>query len=927
MSVDKMYEISMTNKLIVSMSLPPIDENKYIFKTYKITPRAISAHAYVNAAFVIPYDAGSGKVTERPTLLFGGISDKFVHAAATERFLAGRPLADDSTLKGALTNLLDEVNPAHDPEGADVTYRKRLAVNLLYKVILHTLGDKAPAHLRSAGEDLTRTVSKGTQEYDTDKSLWPVNQAVPKLEAQIQTSGEAEYVDDQPAAPGELYGYYVLSTVAKAKINAINATKALAMDGVRAFFTADDAIGANDFVSMGGFIPMLGIDGKQIVPEQVFAKDSVRFCGQPIGLVVADSKEIARRAAALVHVEYGGVAPPILTIEQALEKQPEGLQQSKFVPVNITTGDAEAALKTAPHRASGQYHMGTQYHFTMETQTCRVVPNEDGQLNVYSASQSLKDVVDNVSSFVNVPANKINAEIKRLGGGYGGKITNPIPIAMACALAAVKLNRPVRIVLDIENNISMCSTRTPMLANYEVGFTDSGKMEALKMHVVCDMGYSGSVTNYLEITEAVERIQSMYHTDNWLVTPGTVTTDQQITTSTRAPGSTNAMAIIEVLMNRVAHELNMDPWEVRRANLATAEGGVPKPLESANDQEVFTKMVNEMFDKAEIKQRKADIEAFNKVNRYRKRSLALVPMRYDVGPMSKMICLISIYDKDGTVAVSHGGVEMGQGLNTKVAQTVAYELGIPLSTVSVKANNSLANPNGMVTGGSVGSEFCSYAAKQACQILLERLKPFRAQEGEPEKPWVMVVMMASMMGTNLTAHSMQVPLPKGYTVWGLTAAEAEVDILTGESRFNRVDLYEDAGQALSPWVDIGQIEGAFVMGMGLHLTELFRYDKKTGQRITNRAWSYYPPTHKDIPRDFRVKLLKNNKNETGIYNSKATGEPAVNMSIVCQLAVHQAIAEARRDAGLNDWVQLNSPATVEYTQTACHTTAQMFSLS
>ena len=929
-SVEKLYEINMTNKIIISMNLPALDESKYVFKSYKITPRAISAHAYVNAAFVVPFEPATARVSERPTLLFGGISAQFVHAENTERFLTGRCLTDQATLSGALATLLEEVRPEHDPELADVSYRRRLASNLLYKVVLHTLGDRVPAHLRSGGEDLTRDLLKGTQEFDTDKTLWPVNQAIPKLEAQIQTSGEAEYVDDQPALPGELHGYYVLSTEGNATISSIDASKALAMKGVRDFITAKDVMGSNDTILMGQFVPFfaaMGLDGKSIPTEQLFVDKQVKFCGQPIGLVVADTRELARRAAALVTVNYSKVEPPVLSIKDALKTQPEGREQSKLCPMNLKTGDADAALEQAPHRLSGEFEIGTQFHFTMEPQTVRVVPTEDGQLDLFCATQTIKDTVDAVSDAVNVPTNKINGHVRRLGGGYGGKITNPLSLASTCAVAAVKLNRPVRVVLDIENMIEMCASRIPYLISYEAGYDDTGKLLALKMHLILNVGHSNSVMGFIELADIIQRVKNMYRAENWTVTPGHVTSSQQIFTACRAPGSVQAIAAIETVMNHIAHELKMDPWEVRKVNFAVGDPEAAKTAQSEDDNRVASLMVNEMFEKADIKQRKTDIEAFNQANRWRKRALSLLPMKYHVGMMSKMVALVSIYDKDGSVAISHGGVEMGQGLNTKVAQVCAHELGVPLSAISVKTNNTLVNPNGFVTGGSVGSEMCSFAVRQACDVLKERLQPFRAAAGEPERPWLQVVKMASGMGTNLTAHSLQAPLEPGYMVWGLTAAEVELDVLTGENRFNRVDVYEDAGQSLSPWIDVGQVEGAFTMGMGLYLTEQYRFDPKTGQKLTNRAWNYYPPTHKDMPRDFRVKLLKNNKNDVGIFNSKATGEPAVCMSHACLLAVQQAVAEARRDAGLADWVTINAPSTVEYTETACQTTADMLVLS
>ncbi|XP_043246690.1 abscisic-aldehyde oxidase-like [Amphibalanus amphitrite] len=919
MSVEMMYNISMKNKFIVSMTLPPIDENKYIFKTYKITPRAISAHAYVNAAFVIPFDTATAKITEKPTILFGGINDRFVHATNTERYLTGRSLMAEATVKGALTTLLDEVEPHPDPEHADVAYRKRLTGNLLYKAILYTLGDRVPVRLRSGGDDLTRSTMKGTQEFDTDKTLWPVNKAVPKLEAQIQTSGEAEYVDDQPALPGELYGHYVLSTMANAKIGSVDASKALAMKGVRGFYTAKDIVGKNQFISLSILIPIFSINPQLITPQQVFAEDMVRFAGQPIGLVVADTKAIARRAAALVNVEYTQVAAPVLTIRDALKTQPDGRRQSAYCPLNVVTGDTDAAMASAPRRVKGEWEMGGQYHFTMEPHTVRVIPCEDGQLNIYSATQGIKHVVDVVSDVVNIPAHKINAEVRRIGGGYGGKISNPIPIASACAVAATKLNKPVRMVLDIENMIEMCSGRFPFMITYEAGFDDTGKLLALKLHMITDNGFSMSTLGFLELQEALSAVSAIYRTDNWNVTPGTVKTNLPINTSCRAPGTINGFAAIETVMRHIAHELNMDPWDVKKVNFALGSGATPPPPLTPNDEKVFSMMIKEMFEKGDIDARKADIRTFNKANRWRKRSLALVPISYHINLAFRYPALVSIYDKDGSVAVSHGGVEMGQGINTKVAQVVAHVLGVPLEQVSVKPNNNLVNPNGVVTGGSLGSDMNCMAARLACEVLRERLMPFMA-EG---RPWLQVVQYASGSGVNLSAHSLQPPTTNRYSVWGLCAAEAELDVLTGEYRFNRVDLYEDAGKALSPLVDVGQVEGAFTMGMGVLLFEQLRTDPKTGRKVTNRAWNYYPPTHKDMPRDFRVKLLKNNVNDVGIFNSKATGEPASCMANACLMALHQAVAEARKAAGLKDWITINSPSTAEYTQMACETTPEM----
>ncbi|XP_037075287.1 LOW QUALITY PROTEIN: indole-3-acetaldehyde oxidase-like [Pollicipes pollicipes] len=908
MNVEKLYEIGMDRKVILSMTLPAIDDNKYTFMSYKITPRAVSAHAYVNAAFLLPLDKSSMVITEKPTVLFGGINKTFVHAAATEAYLTGKSLSEPTTVKGALAALQAEVKPDEDPELADVEVPGRVAgpeLGLSHGVILHVLGDKVPAHLRSGGQELMRPLVIGSEKYDTDKDLWPVSKPVLKLEAQAQTAGEAEYVGDQQPLAGEVHGAFVLSKVAKARLKTVDGSAALALDGVRGFYTAKDVDGPNQY------------KGEKNL-EELFVTDKIQYCGQAIGLVVADTFEIARKAAALVKVEYSDVERPVLTIKDALKQDPDAVKPDTMMQLELKTGgDAEEAIAAAPRQVSGEFQIGGQYHFYMETQTVRVVPCEDDQLTVYCSTQDQRDVHQTVARTVKVPANKVNTEVRRLGGAYGGKLSYSTPVAASAALAAVKLNRPVRIVLDIETNMEMFGGRLPYLIQYKAGVEESGKIQGLTMRYICDSGFASSATTGFS---AVALSQNVYHPTNWDVAPGHVNTNLAPNTWCRAPGTTQGIAGIEHVMNRIAHELKMDPWELRKVNFFTPETKFPMSASSEWDHTVFKLMVDEMFSEADIEARKAAVSKFNRENRWRKRALSLLPMRYPVHLWAKYPALVSIYDADGTVVVSVGGIEMGQGLNTKVAQVCAYELGVPLDMVAVKPSNNLVSPNPSPTGGSIGSEMTCMAVHEACQELRARLKPFQGED----KAWVRVVSDASSAQVNLTAHSMSRRKSQTYSVFGLTAAELELDVLTGESCVRRLDLYEDAGQALSPLIDIGQAEGAFVMGMGLFLTERHRFDVETGRRLTNRTWNYYVPTLKDIPRDFRVKLLKNNKNEIGIFNSKATGEPPLCMTSVCLFALQEAVASARRDAGHTDWFDFDAPGTVERAQMACASTPDMF---
>ncbi|XP_043234925.1 indole-3-acetaldehyde oxidase-like [Amphibalanus amphitrite] len=899
-SVEQLLSEDMARKVIVSVTLPTLDETKYVFKSYKITPRAISAHAYVNAAFVLPLDA-SFTVVEKPTLLFGGISADFVHAANTEAFLEGRSLTDEQTVQGALAALQAEVVPTPDPAEADPAYRRSLACALLYKVVLRVLGDQVPAPLRSGGEDLTHPVSSGTQQFDTDQTLWPVNKAVPKLEAQAQTSGEAKYTGDEPAEPDELVAVYVQTTIANGQVASVDTSAALAVPGVAGYVSAADIAGVNNICSYGDTV------------EELFTSGQVLYYGQAVGLIVADTYSAARTAAGLVKITYTDVQPPVLTIKDALKKQ--GGSATAAPAAKTTT-------KQGVRQVIGEFSIGGQYHFTMETQTVRAVPRDDDQLDLFSATQDMRDVNKVVSQITTLPMHKINMSVRRLGGGYGSKLQHPSRVASAAAVAALTVNKPVRLVLDIRTNMTLLGGRLPYLIQYQAEADETtGKISSLQIKFTADAGAVGYAAD--DTSLALDTVTNVYEAEGWQTEGTAVLTNTASNTWCRAPGTVQGVSGIECVMDHLAHELGMDPWALRQANFFGPDTKFRKGGNRATDYDVFMQMVTEMFSEADIDARKAEIAQFNQDNRWRKRALSLVPVRWPILLFARYPTIVSIYKDDGTVAVSTGGVEMGQGLNTKVAQVCAKVLGIPLELVSVKPNMNIINPNGDSTGGSVGSDMSSLATKAACEEMNERLAPFKA-EGSA---WADVVKRAFNLGVNLTAYHYQKPILTPYNIFALAAVELEMDVLTGQYRLNRTDLYEDAGQSLSPAIDIGQCEGAFIMGMGLHMGEENRYDTETGRKLTDSSWNYYVPSSKDIPTDFRVKLIKNNDNPIGIFNSKATGEPPLCTTYAAISALRQAVAEARKDAGHTDWTQLDAPGTVEKAQTACQLSPEMFVIS
>jgi xanthine dehydrogenase/oxidase len=382
----------------------------------------------------------------------------------------------------------------------------------------------------------------------------------------------------------------------------------------------------------------------------------------------------------------------------------------------------------------------------------------------------------------------------------------------------------------------------------------------------------------------------------------------------RAPGTVEGIAMIENIMENVAMIVGKDPLKVRLAN-------IPKNSKVRS-------ILQEITTTAEYSQRRAEIEKFNADNRWIKRGIAILPMKYHLGYFGSQNALVSVYYADATVSISHGGIEMGQGLNTKVAQTAAYILGIPIEKISIKPTNNFTAPNAIVTGGSQGSDISCFAVQKACEIIKARLEPIK--KANPNDDWSKIIQKAFAQNIDLMAsYFFKASDIKEYDIWGAACSEVEVDVLTGSLLINRVDILEDLGESMSPGVDIGQIEGAFVMGLGYYLTEQLVYDKQTGELKTNRSWNYKVPGAKDIPIDFRVKFLQNSSNPFGVLRSKAVGEPATCLAFSVIMALRHALNSARKDSGIktNEFYHLGAPSTTETIFMAANNVPEQFLLS
>ncbi|XP_075216126.1 xanthine dehydrogenase-like [Lycorma delicatula] len=879
----------MNKKVVTQIILPALNSSSYRFKSYKIMPRAQNAHAYVNAAFLVRVDPNDKyKVLDTPTIVFGSITPNFVHAERTETFLQGKRLLDEKVVQGALSTLSSELNPIYVPPDASAEYRKGLAISLFYKFILSLSPENISSKNRSGGSLLVRPLSSGMQDFETHKDLWPLNKPVPKLEAYSQCSGEAEYVNDIKKVPGEVFGAVVVAEKAVATSFSLDPADALKLPGVISFYSAKDIPGKNDFMPESVMSVILSLPA---YGEEIFASEKILFAGQAVGVIIAESQSIAEAAAKKVKIQYGGMQKPCLDILDVIKS---GETERIAEEASITPTTKKDDIK---HKVKGQFLINGQYHYTMETQSCFCVPSEDG-LDVYPTTQSPSIVQAIISKVLNIPETSINMSVRRLGGAYGSKISRNNQISAICALAAYLSRRPVRLILNIETNMQMVGKRFPCYIEYEVGVNNVGQIQELSAKLYQDVG--ATLNEKIVIGGTVNHLSSLYDVSTWDLKGYSVRTDTPSNTWVRAPGSTEAVAVAENLMEHIANVVKKDPYAVRQINMME----VQKPV---------LKMMENLKNTSEFEKRSTAIDAFNNTNRWKKRGISLIPLTYPFGYWGRYHANISIFASDGTVSISHGGIECGQGVNTKAAQVCAYVLGIPLEHVKVKPTTTVVSPNNVMTGGSITSESVCYAVKKGCEEILQRLEPIKKQL-PPKADWLQIIQKACQENVNLYVNHMYKPNEdlKEYNIYGVTILEVEVDILTGQNQILRVDLVEDAGQSLSPQVDIGQVEGAFVMGLGYYLTELLVYDKDTGKILTDRTWTYKPPGAKDIPIDFRVTLLRKSDNPFGVYRSKATGEPPLNMSVAVIFAIRNALESARKDSGkIEDWFNLANPLTHE----------------
>eukprot|EP00743_Colponemidia_sp_Colp-15_P003976 GILK01004288.1.p1 GENE.GILK01004288.1~~GILK01004288.1.p1 ORF type:complete len:1351 (-),score=243.88 GILK01004288.1:135-4187(-) len=904
-------KFSMDFKLILSVTIPFAQQNEF-FLSYKVSDRHQNAHALINAAFKLRLGQSANSRSyatplSHVVMVFGGMETTATRATQTEQFLSSTGIGQ-TEFQHALTILEAEMFPLiSQRRGKDEAVFKMAVIrNFFYKACLSIL-PAIPSRLLSATVPYERDISSGHQQFTVAEDLRPISEPIAKLTARSQAAGEIQYTTDIPNANNTLFGSYVLSTIISGTVDAVDPSEALQIPGVVDYICASDVPAANDV----GMFPE---------DEELFATKVIGCKGQIIGLIVADTPEAAKMGADAVKVTYTEAAePPVLTMEDAIARG-SWLEATQFIPHNkeVVRGDVDAGFKDADFiidfddtycRNDGQYH------FYMETQNSYAIPQEDDNILIHCSSQGPSSVQNVLCRVLGLPMHKITVETRHVGGGFGGKLTRHLPHAAAAAVAARKTRRPVRIWLDRNLDMRISGRRHPFMSHYKVGFKKNGQITALHTKLYTQGGFVHDLTLPAN-NNAMMTMDNVYYIENYKAEGWCCKTNYPAFTTMRAPGVLQGVYLMETIIDHIARYLQAPVDDVRTVNLY--QDGQSTPYGQVIHNFTLPAVLEQLKGQTDEQRRRSKIRDFNANNRWRKRAIATSTVKYPISlPDSQMGATVNIFAGDGTVLIVHSGCEIGQGIHTKVSQAAAFVLGVPMSKIQVSSLTSTAViPNAALTGSSSTSEACCGAVKLACEELNSRLTPFKGDD----KSWEEIVGSAAGGGVSLSATGWFAPAPAGgtdmftYFVYGAATSEIELDVLSGEVTILRTDIVYDCGQSLNPAVDVGQIEGAFVQGIGFYLNEEIYYH--LGNIENNGTWDYKPPFSADIPIEFNVSFLKDSPNPVGIFRSKASAEPPLMLSASVLFAVKEAIYEARKEMGMNGTVNIQVPAIPQRIQLA-----------
>ncbi len=734
-------------------------------------------------------------------------------------------------------------------------------------------------------------------------------------------TGEAIYIDDINEPANLLFLDAGGSTEAHATITGLDLSAVKIAPGVRLVLTVDDIPGDNDVSPTGTH------------DDPVLADGEVVFHGQPIFAVVADTLQQARDATRLAMIEYDPL-PAILGIDEAVAAK------SFISHTRIwERGKVDDVMRNTPQRISGRLNIGGQEHFYLEGHGSLVEPGEDGDVMVHCSTQHPSEVQHNVAHVLGVPNHAVTVEVRRMGGGFGGKETQGAQWAALAAIAAVKTGRPVKVCLDRDDDMIRTGKRHDFTADYEVGFDDDGNIVAADLTYASRCGYSA------DLSDAIND-RAMFHTDNAYYLGATRIVSHRCRTNTvsntafRGFGGPQGMLAGEWMIEQVARAVGKDPLTIRKQNFYSGEGRNETPYFMTVEDFVLDQIVPDLENSADYWARRQKIAAFNKSSPVIKHGLSLTPVKFGISFTTSFLnqagALIHIY-RDGSVHLNHGGTEMGQGLFTKVAQVVAHELQIDLAQVKITATTTGKVPNTSATAASSGSDMNGMAAQAAAKTLKRRLIAFamnhfdvaeenilfnanRVTIGNQKMSFADLIELAYLNRVQLSATGFyRTPKihwdpatgrgrPFYYFAYGAAVSEVAIDTLTGESRLLRTDILHDVGRSLNPAIDLGQIEGGFIQGAGWLTSEELCWDDK-GRLTTHAPSTYKIPTCGDRPEEMNINIWKKGENkEATVHRSKAVGEPPLMLAISVFLAIADAVSS------LSDYrhaAALHAPATPE----------------
>jgi xanthine dehydrogenase large subunit len=738
--------------------------------------------------------------------------------------------------------------------------------------------------------------------------------------AVLHVTGRARYCDDIALPANTLHAAFGVSPVAHGRLRGLNLDAVRTAPGVVAVVHAADVPGENNY-------------GGAVHDDPIFAAASLCYAGQPVFAVAATSMNAARRAVRAAQFDVEAL-PALLDIRAALAAQSFVLPSER-----VTRGNPVAQLAAAALRLRGSFQLGGQDHFYLEGQIAIALPQDDGSIVIHSSTQHPTEVQNIVAHALGWEANRVTVLCRRMGGGFGGKESQPALLAATCAVLALRTGRAVKLRLERDADMIITGKRHDFIADYDVGFDATGRLLALSVMLASRCGYSADLSGPVN-DRAMFHLDNAYYLEHLAIESHRCLTHTVSNTAFRGFGGPQGMLVIETILDDIARTLDLDPLDVRRTNLYGIGIRDLTPYGQRVEHNLGPLLFDRLEKSSDYRQRRAEIDAFNSRRGVLRRGLALTPVKFGISFTSTMYnqagALLQIY-ADGSVLLNHGGTEMGQGLHTKVIQVVARELGLPLHAVRITTTDTSKVPNTSATAASSGSDLNGMAAREAARSLRARLVGFlAAREGIDEAQITIAEGVVRWGSSQLpfsaltrAAYAARISLsatgfyrtpglhwdranwtgkPFYYFAWGAAVSEVIIDTLTGETRLLRVDILHDVGSSLNEAIDRGQIEGGYLQGVGWLTSEELWWNER-GELKTHAPSTYKIPTARDWPADARIELLRNTPNPVDtIYRSKAVGEPPLMLGISAFHAIRDACASC---APPGTAIPLRAPATPE----------------